>query len=368
VSVQDEREFRERLGGLLDGIEPAPAPVFRAMRQGRGIRMRRWVSAAAGLAVLAAAAVAVPFFLHQTSRTAPVAPLHYSVTVDQPSPHWKSGLVGEGTENGHRWSVVLSGRGNGLMVLGSDEGIVFGTNFTAGSAPAAGMHWAGGRASSMSVLGILRHDVTSVTVVLSNGERLELTPVTYEGQRYVAITIPRNANITSVEAMRGHIELAYSIPYQVGGWDNWWQPGQTQFPPRAAKTLATGFANGLAWQIRAQFGPWGYCWTVVGGDLCADGLHPYSMPSKQLDELISCEPQGPGGAPFYNLFAVQPDIARVMASFHGQRGASYRTVEVAGLRFLLIITGQHSSITSAVAYNAAGQRIGALGDLSCGQS
>ena len=84
MSIQDERELRERLGGLLCGIEPSSAPVAGTMRRGKGIRMRRWISAAAGLAVIAAGAVVLPGLLH-SHPAGPVAPLHYKVTVQPPT-------------------------------------------------------------------------------------------------------------------------------------------------------------------------------------------------------------------------------------------------------------------------------------------
>ena len=68
MSIQDERELRERLGGVLYSIEPGPPPVALTMRRGKGIRMRRWISVAAGVAVLAAGAVALPGLLQGTPR------------------------------------------------------------------------------------------------------------------------------------------------------------------------------------------------------------------------------------------------------------------------------------------------------------
>jgi hypothetical protein len=364
VSVQDEREFRERLGGLLDGIEPAPAPVFRAMRQGRGIRMRRWISAAAALAVLAGVGAAMPFLLHQEGRVAPAAHPHYSVTVNQPGPHWRPGLIASGTQDGHDWSVVITGHGNNTSVTGGGM-----TNGLGPVAPLAGspvqisMGW-GGSDSSYTFIGIVRSDVTSVAIAMSNGETLNLIPVAYQGQRFIAMTIPRGARILRAEALHGTAEIAYSIPYEWTSLDNWWLPSQTP-PSRVTKTLAAGVFNGQAWRIQAQFGPWGYCFAAMGNSACDDGLHPYQMSAGRLDQPITCEPSG-GNIQEYSVFAVLPDIQRVVVSFHGQPRASYRPVEVAGLHFLVILP-RHGSIASAIAYNAAGQRVGALTDLSCGK-
>src|ERR1700752_5334404 len=100
MSVQDERELRARLGTLLDGIEPRPAPVTRVVRLGKGIRMRRWISVAAGLAVIVAGAALIPGFL-QAHRVAPIAKLHYKVTVTALGPNAKHGVIAAGVTDGH---------------------------------------------------------------------------------------------------------------------------------------------------------------------------------------------------------------------------------------------------------------------------
>ena len=63
MSVNDEREIAERLGGALRASMPSPAPVGAVLRKGRAIRARRRIAAgltaaAAVAAVLAGAAAA----------------------------------------------------------------------------------------------------------------------------------------------------------------------------------------------------------------------------------------------------------------------------------------------------------------------
>ena len=91
MSIQDEHELRDRLGGLLHGIEPGLPPVAGTMRRGKGIRMRRWISAAAGLAVVGAGALILPGLL-QGHQAAPTVPSRYSVTVQPPGPGARAGL------------------------------------------------------------------------------------------------------------------------------------------------------------------------------------------------------------------------------------------------------------------------------------
>ena len=106
MSIQDERELRGRLGALLDGVAPGPAPVSQAVRRGRGIRVRRWIGAAAGLAVIVAGAAVVPALL-QAHTTTPAAPLHYKVTVTKLGGSAAGGVIGAGTIGTEHWRVVL---------------------------------------------------------------------------------------------------------------------------------------------------------------------------------------------------------------------------------------------------------------------
>lgn len=106
MSIQDERDLRDRLGGLLGGIEPRPAPVTAVVRRGRGIRMRRWASVAAGLAVIVAGAIVLPGLL-RAGTAAPAAPRPYTVTVKVLGLTAPAGVIGEGTIGTSRWRVVI---------------------------------------------------------------------------------------------------------------------------------------------------------------------------------------------------------------------------------------------------------------------
>jgi hypothetical protein len=72
VSIQDERELAERLSGLLDTVEPRSAPLDETVRRGRGIRLRRRITAAVSLAVIAAGAVLIPAVLHSRAAAPPL--------------------------------------------------------------------------------------------------------------------------------------------------------------------------------------------------------------------------------------------------------------------------------------------------------
>ena len=100
MSIVDERDLRERLGGVLDAITPSPAPVGATLRNGKIIRAGRNIGITAGLAVGAGLVVAAPALLHQPARPE-VSPVRPMVMVCPSVPH----------------SVRESARQHELMVL-----------------------------------------------------------------------------------------------------------------------------------------------------------------------------------------------------------------------------------------------------------
>ena len=94
MSIDDERELRQRLGAVLDTITPRPAPVDAVVRQGRNVMIRRRIAVVAGAAAVAVAGFTAPAWLHLRSPgLPPAAPL---VTVVPPGPHPAAGLIASG--------------------------------------------------------------------------------------------------------------------------------------------------------------------------------------------------------------------------------------------------------------------------------
>ena len=290
MSIHDERELRQRLGGLLDAIEPSPAPVARTARQGRGIRMRRWISVAAGLVLIAAGAVVIPGLIQQHTPV-PAAPMHYKVTVTSLGPNARSGVVGEGTIDNKRWRVVLTpGMGAGcspepyLLTCGLVYGVSVGPNeVSLNSASANGTQFE---------LGTVGADVTRVTVQLSNGTEVDLTPVAAGGRRWVAFAAPL-LTVREAVSFVGSSEYRYAIPY-VGNRNaefvTWLRPGQRGLA-RVTRQLGSGVVDGVPWHASAEAGPWGYCVTFANGSTCmpaADGSHVLS--GSQFTNALACGP------------------------------------------------------------------------------
>ena len=65
MSIDDERELRQRLGAALDTITPRPAPVDAVVRRGRNVVIRRRAAIAVSLAAVVVVGLAVPAWLHR---------------------------------------------------------------------------------------------------------------------------------------------------------------------------------------------------------------------------------------------------------------------------------------------------------------
>jgi hypothetical protein len=372
VSVQEERELRERLGGLLDGIEPRPAPVGLAVRQGRGIRMRRWVTAAVGLAVLAGGAVALPVLLTGHKVAPPMARLrHFTVTVNPPGPDARPGLIASGRQDGHRWTVVISGHGKSMSVTAGGPGgaaVGMGGPLPAGPAPVNFETFgSGGPGGAMTFFGAVRDDVSLITVTLPGGKVVNLMPVRYDRERYIALVIPSDVPIVRATAYRSGVELAYSIPFDRTSLQNWWLPGQVG-PARFTKMIASGVFAGHAWRYVAQFGPWGHCVKVPYGSMCLDGLRPAELnPPHLLNELICGGLYSPNATKFApsGLGTARSDVRMVLITLSGGSTERYQAVDVRVARVFAYVIPPHQRIVSATAYNAAGQVLGTSSGLGC---
>ena len=68
MSIADEQDLRQQLGGVLDAIVPPEAPVSAAARKGKLIQAGRSLGIVAGLAVVAGIGVGTPSLLNQAAR------------------------------------------------------------------------------------------------------------------------------------------------------------------------------------------------------------------------------------------------------------------------------------------------------------
>jgi hypothetical protein len=363
MSVQDERELRARLGTLLDGVEPRPAPVTRVVRQGRGIRMRRWISVAAGLAVIVAGAALIPGLL-QSHRVAPITKLHYKVTVTALGPNAKHGVIAAGVTNGHRWQVTMSGPHGDPTVMAT------GMPSMASSTAPPPLGWpanfqavTNGRRVDAMIAGTVSDGVTRLDISLPDGEMLRLTPVGWGGHRWVGIVLPANVRIVRAVAYAGARELAYSVPFGTVNLTTWWRPGQVP-PRRMSKLIGTGSTNGISWRDMAKIGPWGYCYTFQNGSDCVDSTtNPQLVPAGHVIAPMTCGPLGGGNfrtAPISGLVAAASDVRKVVLRYSDDSTATFPAADADG-RLVGYAIPAHLSVVSSVEYGAAGQVVGHTG-------
>jgi hypothetical protein len=368
MSVQEDQELHERLDALLSGIEPRPAPVALAMRQGKRIRVRRWGAAAIGLVFVAGGAAALPAVLH-APRLAPSsdASSANAMTVHSPGRNARKGLIAYGTEDLNHWQVIISGRGANESLGGTGTtSIPLGPVTATTPAPVALV--AGGAGGGTTIAGTVASDVTTVAVTLPGSRVFALKPVRYLSQRFVAIVIPADVPIVRAVAYDGTRELAYSVPYGQVALVSWWRPGQVT-PARLTETIASGTWHGQAWRYVAQFGPWGYCYATPGGGDCMNGTKPTgtSTPGGTV-AMMACGALGNGGAgnPTTVLAWVPDDVRQVVLRFSGG-STQVPAVDVQGVRLIgyMIPAGQH--VLGASTYDADGRMVGSTNAaaLSC---
>jgi hypothetical protein len=270
MSIQDERELRGRLSGLLADIEPAPAPVASAMRRGNVIRMRRWVSAAAGVAVLAAGAVVLPGLIRGHHAVAPVESRHYKVTADVLGPTAKHGVIGAGKINNKRWKIVIDDTlGSGCQTLPFE--LICGPKYTTPVKPREINIGGATDGRTQFQYGPVGSDVTRVVFRLSNGAELDVRPVSAAGYRWIAVAAPVHALVEAESFVGGsEHQYQYAVPYVAPLYSEfvtWLQPGQPGLP-RAFAHLGSGKVDGAAWSISVSIGPWGYCVAFADGGTC----------------------------------------------------------------------------------------------------
>jgi hypothetical protein len=283
MSIRDEQDLIERLDRAFGAVQPRPAPIEAAARQGRVIRVRRRISAAAGLAVVVAAGVCVPLLLHS-----PPTPAAGPVTVRPPGPGAPYGLIASGTAGGHRWRVLVerrgvdgTGRGNQcFMALG-----VLGCGPVTRASASAPIQLTGTSAGQVKAdYGPVARTVSYVTVRLATGQLLTLQPVTVGGIRYVAFAAPLHTAISRVTGYSGQRALITAVPFSsptgLSIFGLWLAPGQRGLA-RATRVIAAGTSAGQAWSVTAYLGPWGQCLASRAGGAggatstdCIDALPP----------------------------------------------------------------------------------------------
>lgn len=280
------RDLQERLNAALTAVDPSPAPLDAAKAQGKKIRNRQRSGVLAGaVAVVAAAAVAVPVLTHHEALPSPAA-RHVRVTVNPPGPHAPAGTIASGLIGTKPWNIkiesattrncAISGAGLSMIACNGtlpepDAADPIGFDGTSGSINGPGT----GHVTFYVSFGIVRPDVVSARVLLGDGEVLTLRPATVDGKRWVAFPDPAGVRVQSLTAYSRTGEIATAIPFTDSAgsplFGEWLGPGQA-VPGRLTVTIGSGTVNGTAWKVTAYVGPWGTCiGTGTGSYGCFQG-------------------------------------------------------------------------------------------------
>lgn len=281
-------DLRENLDSAFTAIDPGPAPVETAMRQGGKIRNRRRAWAVVGSMAAIAIAASFPVLSHQQALPGPPTTSHVRVTVNPPGPHSPAGLIASGTIGSGTWQWLIG-------KPGADGPPADQQCFTAGGTLASQFSvicdqspgdvkdlglgrsdpvaFEGGGGTDAVVYGAVDSAVSYVTIRLGDGAVLTLHPATVYGVRYVAFAVPTDMVVDSATAYSRTGELATAIPYQPPGgspiFQEWQQPGQA-VPGRINGTFGSGTIDGQAWRATAHLGPWGTCLVYEGSSSCFD--------------------------------------------------------------------------------------------------
>jgi hypothetical protein len=368
VSVQDERNLRESLTGLLEGITPRPAPVAGAVHQGMRIRTRRWISAAVVIAVIAAGAAITPALLRSQSPP-PTAPSGHRVPrfkvsmlpVGTPARH---GVIAAGISDGRHWQAVLSGSGKSeaFAVKGSVASPYSSVTVGGPGAPDFSMMSVGDSgAFGIVEFGTVSPPITAMALRLPRGVVLTLKPVSYHGARWVAVVIPADVPILRAVTYSGGRELDYSVPFQGRVLASWLRPGQAG-PARLSKILGSGVVDGIKWQLKAEIGPWGYCFVYPGGSTCAGPPGPAAPTSRNpVVPLGGADLGSYGNGPWCAAAAVAADVRRVRLVYSDGSSASFATVAVGRERAFAYAIPKGMSVLRSYEYGPDGQFVSMVG-------
>lgn len=307
-----EGAVRERFHRGLDQVATGFAPVEAAMRQGRGIRVRRR-AAVGGSVALALAVVGVAFAASGTGTPMPIVPPVVPPGVPSaihPSAHKLSESPGglaearlaSGVADGVPWTVTeeaAPGAECAFVTQGPSyhNSYPFGIQ---GPSDAPGLDYTALTCSELSApakdpvalttpmaiifgavpleYGALRPDVTSLDVGFGDGEQLHLVPVIVDGTAYIVFPKPPDLAIARLTAHSPRGDQ-FTVPDNEAagfGIGTWYGPGQTAPTEVATETVPGVSAVPQSWSVVVRVGPWGRC-------LVASGI--FTTPP-------SCEPAG----------------------------------------------------------------------------
>jgi len=270
--------LHDELDRALRALPLRDAPVDRARREGRRLRTRRRLGAAAGALAVIATAVAVPAVTTGTSAgPGPVT----GVTGPGGDPYLTAGLpsgtnrAADGVASGNgqvavgvvgstSWQVTVSGPRYAagiatycytLNPAPAGESGAQCSDIAAGSTPAtkaspANPAWfsESGNGTLGVVIGVAAPEVTYVVVTFADGQQLKLIPVTVGGHRFIAWVQPLDQRALPIARVAAHLggpytdggQVMVTVPVNRGGGP----PAFGRWQPQGSPSPATPGSSG----------------------------------------------------------------------------------------------------------------------------
>lgn len=356
--------LRERLGELLEDVEPSPLPLDRIRRRALGIRLRRTGAVASALA--AAGVTAALLTGSPAPVSAPAPAVGATIQPDRP--------FARGVAHGRPWQLAvqdIAGPGYrcvpGVTINGSDADPI---------APVPGMVTAVGNPAFVTLglalpgIGIgfvqVPPGMRELTLLIDGpgGGRRELrtTTATACGQQFrlVGFDYPLTARLrldtgSASVAVPGVLSDPRNsdVYAQVTGV---WQNQDATYGQLASGTLATGVAYGQHWSVNVLFGAGGDCYRIAANASSMAACGPVSSPYGLATIMALPLGFGGGGGTGYASL-VSPATARVVARLSD--GSTMPAVPhvVDGRGYAAFFVPGSARITRLTWLNAAGATI-----------
>jgi len=350
--------LRGQLTAVLGDVTPPAAPTAAIKRRGKAMRIRRRAGIAAGVLVAILATVLVPGLLRLSAASGPVSPPHKypKMTVGVVGHHARPGLIAQGTINGKPWRITLGWQGKDLCVQPSlDLGDSCGSPGSYGANWPATLDGFGGNHAN-ALYGIVAHQVSRVSVALSDGAVLDLTPVTFADRRWIGVEIPAGLEVTKLVAYARGGELAHAIPFTAapGGLpsvEDWQRPGQPT-PSVSVRRIASGVTAGKRWEVTVHLGPWGLC---VLPEIAGSGNMGCTTGTARRPGVLMSS--GEPGLFTWAVGVAQPRVSYLVLSMTDGSAQRVAVVQVGNLRLYAMVLIHRLRIAHWAAYDSSGNRL-----------
>lgn len=359
----DSADVAAGLRETLDRVTPSPAPVAIVVRQGLDLRRawRLWVTGAITLIAVVTWASARPGAAD--ARHHGSAPDRGRVGV----------VVGSGIVAGHSWRIVVDGgervlcaRVDGVarscLDLSGYERLSGLATLSGAAVPLPGSEPGTGPPQWNWIFGVVRSDVTKVSLRLSDGETVALRPVSAAGERWIGYLYwPASAQVVVASAYAGAEDLGVVMPFigssaTPGTYYLDWLHQRLPGPAEQERVIASGGHGKQAWSTSVLAGPWGYCVLQQLPSALGTREACWSVWILQGGARLLMSTASSAGAPRWLAGTARKPVAYLRLFLVGGGQIRVPVISVSGQRFYALRIGSQVRVARWVAYDKAGHR------------